>query len=84
MSLALARITEHHGFTFDRPSAYRRSTPMRSAFPRRPFRANYGVTGAGGTDLSLVRVADLYGQSLPDPLRRRGESLKTMYDHSAQ
>src|SRR5215472_14943346 len=25
-----------------------------------------------------VRDGDLYGQSLPDPLRRRGESLKTM------
>ncbi len=30
------------------------------------------------------RVSDLYGQSLPDPLWWRGESLKTTHDHSAR
>ena len=34
--------------------------------------------------LAQVRNGDLSGQSLPDPLWRRGESLKTMHDHSAQ
>jgi hypothetical protein len=32
----------------------------------------------------IPRVADLYGQSLPDPTRWRGESLKTTHDHFAQ
>ena len=36
------------------------------------------------TALAQVRDGDLSGQSLPDPLWRRGESLKTMHDHSAQ
>ena len=30
------------------------------------------------------RVVGITGQSLPDSLRRRGESLKTTHDHSAQ
>jgi hypothetical protein len=30
------------------------------------------------------RIVAKTGQSLPDPLRRRGESLKTTHDHSAQ
>jgi hypothetical protein len=29
-------------------------------------------------------VVGITGQSLPGPLRRRGESLKTTHDHSAQ
>jgi hypothetical protein len=33
---------------------------------------------------ALFGVDDLYSQSLPDPLRQRGESLTTMHDHSAQ
>jgi hypothetical protein len=32
------------------------SAPLRSVFPRTPFGTNYEVAGAGGIDLSFVRV----------------------------
>ena len=41
------------------------------------------VTGGPGR-ASCFRVADSYGQSLPDPLWWCGGSVKTTHDHSAQ
>jgi hypothetical protein len=43
-----------------------------------------GMLISANTLWGHFRVGDLTGQFVPDPMRQRGESLKTTQDHSAQ
>jgi hypothetical protein len=42
------------------------------------------VSADGAVFMNRVQLVGITGQSLPDPLRRRGASVKTTHDHSAQ
>ena len=48
------------------------------------FTQPVGKVSSNAVSGQISTIADLYGQSLPNPLRWRDESLKTTHDHFAQ